>query len=188
MTKKKLPLLPRVDRVCGGCNACCYVLAIDDLKKPINEDCKHLDRSKTTHHCSIYAERPRDCSEYMCAWVREPWFGEDKHRPDRLGVVFTPRDNRWDVEPFAGPFSLVGHELRAGAMDEKVTKKFMTHLAGHFIVFGFFAPTFVRARTMGPENKMQAVFNWCEEHGHQVTDILKNSKPPGTGLSRSLVE
>lgn len=178
MKRKKLKVLQRQNRVCGECNACCNVLAIRELKKPVNEDCKHLDRTKKTEHCSIYAERPRDCVDYQCAWLREAGFGDTYHRPDKIGVLFTPRDNKWEVAPFAGPFTLIAHETRPGAFDEPGAQKFMKHLAGHFLVFGFYGATLSRARIIGPADKMKAVFEWCEQHGYdKVTGILDGALP-----------
>ena len=133
--RKKLPLAQRASRSCGECFACCYVLAIRDLKKPTGEDCKHLDRSRKTACCSIYAERPFDCQQYECAWLRDAGFGDTWHRPDRVGVLFTPRDNRWEVVPFAGAFTLIAHETRPGAFEEDQAAKFMKHVAGHFLIF-----------------------------------------------------
>jgi len=177
--KKKLPVLQkRVDRVCGGCNACCSVLAIQELKKPAGQDCTHLDRSKPEHHCTVYETRPRDCSDYTCAWVREPGFGGDEHRPDKIGVLFTPRDNKWEVEPFAGPFTLIAHETRPGAFAEEAATKFMEYIGGHFIIFAFWGPKLDKCRTVGPAHKIKKIFEWCHEHHYsKITGILKGSLP-----------
>lgn len=176
MKRKKLKVLQREDRTCGECFACCYTLAIKDLDKFAGDDCKHLDRTRKEHHCTIYEQRPFDCQQYMCAWVREAGFGDDQHRPDKIGVLFTPRDNKWEVAPFAGPFTLVAHETRVGAFEEPAAKKFMRHVAGHFLIFGFHGPLLDKCRTMGPANKLQAVFAWCNERGFaNVTGILKGA-------------
>ena len=179
--KKKLPLLKREDRTCGECFACCYVLAIQDIPvgkvKPAGQDCPHLAR-ESEHPCSIYAERPRTCVDYQCAWVREAGFGDVEHRPDKIGVLFTPRDNKWEVEPFAGPFTLIAHETRAGAYAEEAAANFMEHVAGHFIVLAFHGPKLDKCRFMGPANKILAVSEWCQEHGYsQPTSILKGATP-----------
>jgi hypothetical protein len=175
--RKKLKILQREDRACGECFACCHVLAIRDLDKPVGEDCKHLDRTREVHHCTIYDQRPFDCQQYTCAWVREAGFGDVWHRPDKLGVLFTPRDNKWEVVPFAGPFTLIAHETREGAFEELAAKKFMRHVAGHFLVFGFHGPLLDKCRAMGPADKLKAVFEWCDARGYtKVTGILKGER------------
>ena len=172
--RKKLPLAQRIARSCGECVACCYVLAIRDLGKPVSVDCRHLDRSKKTECCSIYAERPFDCQQYECAWLVDAGFGDAQHRPDRIGVLFTPRDNRWEVVPFAGPTTLIAHETRSGAFEEDQAAKFMKHVAGRFLVFGFHGPRLDKCRAMGPADKLTAVVKWCEDRGlSDLTHILK---------------
>jgi len=180
--RKKLSVIAN-RRACGDCHACCSVLAIKDMK-PAGEDCTYLDRTKSDG-CMIYADRPYDCQHYQCLWVRDAGFGDAWHRPDRLGVLFTPRDNRWDVTPFAGPFTLIAHETRAGAFEEVNAQKFMKRIAGHFLVFGFYGPTLGQARVMGPAGKLTAVFEWCRRNGHDSpTGILKGA-PPGTNSPTS---
>jgi hypothetical protein len=186
--RKKLKVLKREDRTCGGCNACCSVLAISDLKKKAGVDCVHLDRTKSEHHCTIYETRPRDCSEYTCGWVRNVGFGDDEHRPDKVGVLFTPRDNKWEVAPFAGPFTLIAHETREGAFEEPEAQKLMTYIAGRFIILAFWGPTLTKCRTMGPANKIKAVIEWCQEHGYpQLTGILDGARPSFDHFTRRLV-
>jgi hypothetical protein len=176
--RKKLKILQREDRTCGECFACCHVLAIKDLDKPVGEDCKHLDRARATHHCTIYEHRPFDCQQYTCAWVREAGFGNAGHRPDKIGVLFSPRDNKWEVAPFAGPFTLIAHETREGAFEEPGAKGFMRHVAGHFLILGFRGPLLDKCRMMGPADKLRAAIEWCRTRGHtSITGILKGSAP-----------
>lgn len=187
MKRKKLKVLKREDRTCGGCNACCSVFAISDLKKPHSVPCEHLDATQPERHCTRYETRPRDCSDYQCAWLKDAGFGDESHRPDKLGVVFTVRDNKWEVEPFAGPFTLVAHQTRDGAFEEDAAKKFMNHVAGHFIVLGFFGPTLTKCRHMGPADKLKAVFEWCQEHGYSgANGILKGAVPSHADQMRRL--
>lgn len=76
-------------RSCGSCSACCTALAVvERLKKPAGERCKHLT---TTEQCAIYHCRPLDCAGYFCAWRLGPARFHDDERPDRTGVVLTPR-------------------------------------------------------------------------------------------------
>jgi hypothetical protein len=176
MKRKKLKVLQQEDRACGECFACCHVLAIRDLDKPAGEDCKHLDRTRKGHNCSIYEQRPFDCQQYACAWLLSSGFGDAWHRPDKIGVLFTSRDNRWEVVPFAGPYTLIAHETRAGAFEEPAAKKFMRHVAGRLLVFGFHWPLLDKCRAMGPADKLKAVFEWCNTNGYkEVIGILKGA-------------
>jgi hypothetical protein len=174
MKRKKLKVLQQGGRACDGCSACCHVFAIQALHKPAGETCKHLDRTRGSQHCTIYEQRPYDCQQYLCAWVQQAGFGSTWHRPDKLGVLFTERDNKQEVALLAGPFTLVAHETRDGAFEEPGAKKFMRLVAGRFLVFGFYGPTLSRVRIMGPADKLRAVFAWCAEHNYkEPTDILR---------------
>lgn len=71
-------------RVCGDCTACCTILQVVELNKPINTPCPHC----TAHNCAIYSSRPLTCRIWSCEW----WLGRlgltDGQRPDKLGLMF----------------------------------------------------------------------------------------------------
>lgn len=69
-------------RQCGDCAACCFVMGVKEIGKPVMSKCQHQAKKG----CSIYAERPTPCRVYSCLW-REG-FGLREHRPDKLGVIF----------------------------------------------------------------------------------------------------
>lgn len=69
------------ERACGECHACCKVFDVTELGKSAGVACANLSSTG----CAIYAERPRSCSDFQCAWLAG--FGADEHRPDRLGLV-----------------------------------------------------------------------------------------------------
>jgi len=73
-------------RDCGPCVSCCSFFAIAELAKPAGLLCSH----STDHGCTIYADRPKACRVFYCAWrcwseVPEDW------RPDRTGFVLGGR-------------------------------------------------------------------------------------------------
>ena len=76
-------------RTCGDCNACCTVLQVVEIKKPINTPCPNC----TVHGCGIYETRPLTCRAWSCEW----WLGRlgltDAQRPDKLGLMFTFEPN-----------------------------------------------------------------------------------------------
>ena len=100
-------------RVCGECTACCTIKSVPELGKPTQAACTHLCQSQ----CAIYASRPASCREYACLWRQGFVEGDERRRPDRLGVIL-------DHEPFPpipGTVRLVVWEIEPGAMhSEKV--------------------------------------------------------------------
>lgn len=94
-------------RSCGECTACCTVKGVAELGKPSQTACRHLCGGG----CDIYSARPRSCRDYACLW-RQGWIeGDERRRPDQLGVMI-------DYEPFAripGSVRLVVWEVVPGA-------------------------------------------------------------------------
>lgn len=70
------------ERRCGSCTACCTVLGVVEIGKPVFERCERL----CSTGCSDYAGRPAGCSDYRCGWL--DGFGDTLDRPSRLGVIF----------------------------------------------------------------------------------------------------
>ena len=100
-------------RACGECTACCTIKSVPELGKPMQAACAHLCQSQ----CAIYASRPASCRDYACLWRQGFVEGDERRRPDRIGVIL-------DHEPFPpipGTVRLVVWEIEPGAMQtEKV--------------------------------------------------------------------
>jgi Fe-S-cluster containining protein len=95
-------------RMCGECTACCTVKSVPELGKPTQAACTHLCQSQ----CAIYASRPASCRDYACLWRQGFVEGDERRRPDQLGVIL-------DHEPFApipGALRLVVWEVASGAI------------------------------------------------------------------------
>jgi hypothetical protein len=95
---------------CGDCTACCTVLAVTELHKPMRRACEHLCRDG----CRIYLERPDGCRTFNCLWLRgavrqlndSDVSPDDRrtqvalndlnpnHRPDHSGVIW---DYFWET-------------------------------------------------------------------------------------------
>ena len=113
-------------RSCGECTACCTIKSVPELGKPTQAACAHLCQSQ----CAIYAMRPASCREYACFWRQGLIEGDERRRPDQLGVLI-------DHQPFpliAGTFRLVVWEVVPGAMKSDrvryvVDKLLKTHKA-----------------------------------------------------------
>jgi Fe-S-cluster containining protein len=82
----RIPLLldTPVSRECGACTACCTILAVRELNKNVYEACQHL----CAQGCSIYTDRPRTCRAWSCMWREGKLEGDERRRPDQLGVMF----------------------------------------------------------------------------------------------------
>lgn len=77
---------PQGDRICGPCTACCTVMAVQELGKGNYERCRHL----TSSGCGIYPDRPGTCRDWSCLWRLGLIEGDERRRPDNLGLLFTP--------------------------------------------------------------------------------------------------
>lgn len=77
-------------RSCGPCTACCTLPRIkpeEDFPqgKPGYTKCEHLCESG----CSKYDDRPALCRDYQCLWRAGIVLGDERERPDRLGLMLT---------------------------------------------------------------------------------------------------
>jgi hypothetical protein len=110
-------------RDCGPCVSCCSFFTIAELAKPAGVLCGH----STDHGCTIYADRPKACRVFYCAWrcwdaVPETW------RPDQTGFILggrlaaqnflsvtadPARPEAWRAEPY---YSMLRQWARDGAL------------------------------------------------------------------------
>jgi hypothetical protein len=97
-------------RECGPCTACCTILGVTELRKPVNVKCEHV----CERGCSIYETRPPTCRNWSCDWKNGLLPGEEL-RPDKLGVIFDLRLEgcdpilcMWEVVPGAADQELLG--------------------------------------------------------------------------------
>jgi hypothetical protein len=75
---------PRAGRSCGECTACCTVLSVAEIRKPMRWACEYVQCGG----CRIYDKRPPACRDFNCLWLRGAIAGDESHRPDKLGVMF----------------------------------------------------------------------------------------------------
>ena len=100
---------PSSSRECGGCTACCTVLAVHELRKPMRWACEHI----VCDGCRVYDTRPQGCRDFDCLWIRGEIPGDEAHRPDRLGVIFDSFRDATTNEP-----RFVAFEVWNGAFHE----------------------------------------------------------------------
>jgi len=93
----RIPLNTVVNfRDCGSCQACCEVLGIKELGKPMWTRCEH----QVDGRCDIYENAPPTCRGYECLWRLGILDGDERRRPDNLGVIF---DFRGDSDTISTP-------------------------------------------------------------------------------------
>ena len=107
------------ERSCNECQACCTVMAVEQISKPLGERCPHQCDSG----CAIYDSRPEPCQEFNCCW--RYGLGNADERPDKSGIVF-------DVTRQGS--SLVAREAWPGAFEQ--SQAFLDRLTanGHLII------------------------------------------------------
>ena len=69
-------------RKCGECTACCKTHPVSSLNKEMSVWCKNCDIGKG---CKIYPDRPKDCNDFMCQWLKG--YSKEKDRPDKTKIV-----------------------------------------------------------------------------------------------------
>jgi len=108
-------------RACGGCTACCTVMAVGSIGKPAGMTCAHA----CDQGCAIYARRPAQCrSDFYCLWMRDRQdLLAEEHRPDRIGIVLTDYpDER------GGRNALAAREVHPGAADGVEAQRLIDYL------------------------------------------------------------
>ena len=113
-------------RGCDGCTMCCKIMRIDALQKPRGVWCKHC---KPGLGCLIYANKPQECSAFLCGYLTDPRLGED-WKPSRSKLVLLTdaggnrlvahvdpqRPDAWKQEPY---YSGLKEWAKAGAVHGK---------------------------------------------------------------------
>lgn len=52
---------------CDGCTACCTIMGVHELNKPVNTRCVHCEAGVG---CAIYETRPQSCRTFECVWLQ----------------------------------------------------------------------------------------------------------------------
>ncbi len=68
---------------CGECGLCCKLMGVRPIAKPPHRWCVHYDRATG---CAIYADRPAECGDFVCYWLKIDALGP-QWRPDRARFV-----------------------------------------------------------------------------------------------------
>lgn len=106
---------------------CCYILAIEALKKPMGTWCTNCS---SKNGCDIYPDHPQECKDYQCGYlVLDKVFGEIWN-PVKSKMVVTPGLNgkrlrvnvhpsypsRWKEEPYYSELRRIAQKLDPKSM------------------------------------------------------------------------
>jgi hypothetical protein len=63
---------------------CCEIVEVGEIDKPAGSLCRHYNNG-----CTLFnkKERPMVCKSFQCGWLRG--FGEEKDRPDKIGLMLS---------------------------------------------------------------------------------------------------
>jgi Fe-S-cluster containining protein len=110
-----------IERSCGGCQACCSTLKVDN--KPMWSRCKYQCETG----CSVYQDRPQACRDYFCLW--QIGVMEEDCRPDKFGVLFDLRVASSDVPVISA------WELWTDAIEQPHVKALLEKLGEDGVVY-----------------------------------------------------
>lgn len=132
-----------VQRECGDCTVCCTILGVNEIGKLPQETCEHVCADK----CAIYENRPHSCREFECLWLSGAIPGDERRRPDNLGLMFVPNnDYQWMITV---------REIKPGAIDEN--RYLLDRIAKKFVMYCISTNIKERRRLFGPPHLMEAV-------------------------------
>lgn len=169
-------------RECGPCTACCVLPRVQpELGSPLPDGkpgytkCQHLTAGGfTTAGCGCYALRPEVCRGFTCAWRGGILAGDERRRPDRLGIMVTTEEFRskhvieaWELWPFA----LRDHPGRG--LLESLTQQYI-------VVCRFYGvPASIQYR--GPETLAigEVLSAWAREDPRRLADWLERQVVTG---------
>lgn len=114
-------------RSCGSCYACCVLPRIPQLGKRGYTSCSNLTPASGSKCCGCYDARPEVCREYLCLWRSGHIEGDERRRPDNLGLMFS-------LDQVEGKILLEAWELWEGATKNYPGRGVLDSLASQYTV------------------------------------------------------
>jgi len=172
-----------VIRSCGECAACCEVMAIIELAKPVHQECPHqlklpvirpVGAPKLMGSCGIYSKRPAECRTFACLWLAETdrrLMKYAKHRkaqrifkaadkPNISGILLHSPEK--EVSPLTRATGMVpvnAREVWPGAAEEEAGQDLLERFSERFLVILIRGD---RRTIMGPPEQLQKVNMFLE--------------------------
>lgn len=105
------PLIAQHDKMsegreCGECQACCNLVAVEQLRKPYGVNCEH----QCSAGCGIYQNRPGVCRVFACGWKLRPDMPPEL-RPEKCGLMLAVEESI----TVANRLDFYVYEVRSGA-------------------------------------------------------------------------
>lgn len=126
-------------RECGGCTVCCSTVGVHEFDKPIWTPCIHQKNAG----CGIYETRPASCQTFYCLYQGGFLEGDERRRPDNLGIMFTAPDHKtFDM-------MIAAWEVRPGALGEPSVQWLLTKLKEKFVIYIYPYKQMTRRYIMG---------------------------------------
>jgi len=138
-------------RKCGACTACCTVMAVAELKKKNFACCCHLQE-----RCTIYEKRPQSCRDWSCNWLLGLIDGDERRRPDKLGLIFT-------VELRGSSHLITAYEVWDGAVNGPPAKYILEKMQKRYPIALVYTSN--RFEILTPDERQKA----------ELTEIVRNS-------------
>jgi hypothetical protein len=110
-------------------------MAVPDLGKANYIQCEHVCEKG----CGIYAERPESCATFECLWLQGMIDGDERRRPDNLGIMFAEAKTQQVPVRMKGKRNrivpvLIGWEVWPGARTDTKAAHFLGRMAKEAIV------------------------------------------------------
>lgn len=168
-------------RSCGTCTACCVLPRIAPEEffpkgKQGYTPCENLCAAG----CSVYEQRPPTCSGYTCLWRAGILVGDERRRPDQLGLMFT-------VEDLVSGLAVEAWELWDGAASDHPGRGVIDAVAKRYkVMIRFYGvPCSInydspicfdlgRRLCLASKEDPEALVVWCE---HNIRNGWLQSKP-----------
>lgn len=141
-------------RSCGTCTHCCTSLGVSEVGKGLWERCQYLCKEG----CDIYTIRPESCRTFQCLWLSGHIEGDERRRPDNMGLMFTNIGHSAIGE-------MIGcWEVRPGALQEPGNQYFLTRLADRIGIYIWPYGEKTKRKIMGRADLLSKI-DKIEEHG-----------------------
>ena len=159
--------MPGPGRSCGDCQACCTVIQVTELKKPLWTRCDN----QCDTGCGIYEDRPESCAGFECLWLQgsleRDGTVKETYRPDRLGVIF-------DHQPKSPLGKVIKvFEVWDGGSNSTRVRKMIDKLATAWIVVVFREDTRV---VKGPPHLLARVSKIIKQDNGDIAIAVKGKR------------